>query len=93
MKKEEEKQRLMDQAKLEQEELFFQKWLKQRENLGVAQSSRSDADDHRNTIAMAKKKLLSNKNLTKKEIDELNNQIKISEQKMKMKVSSKQVRK
>ena len=76
-------------AKLEQEEEFFQKWLKQRENLGLIDDQNpSDSSRTFATIGAGKKK-----DNTQKELDAIQKQLKDQEKLAKFKFEKKQVRK
>lgn len=65
----------MDQAKLQQEEEFFAKWLKQRENLGLASNGGPDLQTAR-TAKAADLKMLQKKDMTQKELEQLETQLK-----------------
>ena len=85
----------MDQAKLRQEEEFFNKWMKQRENLGVTGAPDDDqplASDRRTTI-VGHEKTLKKKDMTKKEIEDREKQMKENRKLGKVKIENKSVRK
>lgn len=80
----------MNEVKLAEEEAFFQKWLKQRENLGIADAT---GDNTNQALREARQKLLKKKDMNEKEIKELERQIGELEKRAAMKVSKKHVRK
>ena len=81
----------MDQAKLRQEEEFFNKWMKQRENLGVTYDQPLASD--RRTTMVGHEKTLKKKDMTKKEIEDLEKQMKENRKLGKVKIENKSVRK
>lgn len=83
-KRNEGKQYELDQAALQEEDKFFQKWLKQRENLG-----KIDANYASNRSGSVKKV----KDPTQRELDELKKQQKAAEKISNIEVEDKQLRK
>lgn len=88
--KQELKQYQLDQAKLQQEEEFFAKWLKQRENLGV--TAESAALQSSRTAKAADLRMLQKKDLTQKELEQLDAQLKEQQRLKSLKVEKGAVR-
>lgn len=91
-----EKQYQLDQAKLSQEEEFFKKWLKQRENLGLLDKDDTLTEnpmESQRTLTEANKKLLKKKDMTQKELDDLEKQLAEQKRVKNLKVEQKQIRK
>lgn len=92
-KREEDQKYIMDQAKIKQEEEFFAKWLKQRENLGVNLDDDQPLASDRRTTMVTHEKTLKKKDMTKKEIEDLEKQMKANRKLSKVKIENKSVRK
>lgn len=93
-KRKDDNQYQLDQAKIIQEEEFFNKWLKQRENLGV--SGVPDEDQplaSARTSKIANQKTLKKKDMTKKELEDIDGQLKIQQKMGKVKIENKKIRK
>jgi hypothetical protein len=88
--KQEHKQYQLDQAKLQQEEEFFAKWLKQRDNLGV--TADSAALQSSRTAKAADLRMLQKKDLTQKELEQLDAQLKEQQRLKSLKVEKGAVR-
>lgn len=88
-KRREEKQYELDSAALQQEEQFFQKWLKQRENLGLDKAGLSNKGDDAASARGDSIKKAKAKDATQKELDAMNKKLKNQAKMSKLEIEDK----